>query len=207
MDNKEFIFQMQNQYESLKYFIIKDNKLILNKDGTFVIPFNNVILSSLNPILFTLDPKEIFHILRMLELLQKKELTDKEKGFINQYVLRYLKLNNMALNDSNINTNLIISLNIPIYLSYDEEFQKYPGSLLIQKIIINYSENLEKNNGNSIDSQKRLVLIPKDNPNFIIEQENNYIHNFEKAGFTSLLLITSTIALTCAYIAYFILGK
>ena len=206
MDNKEFIFQMQNQYESLKHFSIKDNNLILNKDGIYSIPLNSVVFANLNPNLFLLDAKEIFHIIRMLELLPKKELNYNEMAFINQYVNRYIKLNDMALTESNIDNNLIIGLNIPIYLSYDTEYEFNPCSIMIQKILVKHSEEIEKMEGNSKDSQKRLVLTPN-NPNFIQIYEEDKIHNFEKAGFVSLLLITSTIAATCVYIAYFILGR
>lgn len=201
MNNKTFLNEMQHIYETLKYFYIEDDFLVLNYEGNFKIPFTNVILSSLNPNLFMLDPKETFHILYMLELLPKKELSISESEFIKQYVTRYLKLNDMALSNSNIDTQLVWGLSIPIYSSYDPEFINNQSSLIIQNLVNSHSENLE--NSNSIGKQQKLVLV---NPNFEQTYEDPIV-TFEKAGFTTLLLIASTVVATSFYIIHFILGS
>ena len=38
MNNEMFLKQYQNLYESLQYFSINENKLILNYEGTYTLP-------------------------------------------------------------------------------------------------------------------------------------------------------------------------
>lgn len=199
MDNEMYLNQMKNTYESLRYFSIKENFLTLNLETTYRIPFSNVNLATLNQNLFILDPSEIFHILYMLQLLPQQEITKEEETFINQYVTRYLKLNDMALTESNLDTNLIWGLSIPIYSSYDPDCINNPACQIIQHIINNHSEEIENSKG----KHPRLVLT---NPNFENTSNEVELTSFEKAGFTTLLLIWSSVAATCAYIAYFILS-
>lgn len=199
MNNEIYLNQMKNTYESLRYFSIEGNLLVLKLETTYKIPFTNVNLTTLNQNLFTLDPSEIFHILYMLQLLPQKEISTQEEAFINQYVTRYLKLNDMALTESNLDTNLIWGLSIPIYSSYDPEYINNPGCQIIQNTINNHSEEIENSKG----KHPRLVLT---NPNFEQTYDEVELTSFEKAGFTTLLLIWSTVAATCAYIAYFIIS-
>jgi len=199
MQNKAFLNHMKTLYDSLKFFEIDNNKLILNYNGTYIIPFNNVLLDKLNQNLFLLEPNEIIHILYMLELLPKKSITKEENEFINNYILRYLKLNDMALSNSNIDTNLIWGLSIPIYSSYDQNFIDNPCSKIIQNIINNHTEEIETSRGN----HPRLILT---NPQFAPIEEVDNLNNIEKAGFTSIILISLAITITCIYIAFFIVG-
>jgi len=203
MNNIDFIFENQNQYDSLKFLSIKDNKLILNKDGIFMIPFSNVQLTNLNPNIFLLDPKELFHTLYMLELLPKNDINQNEEIFIKSYTERYLKLNDRALQESDINQDFVTYIGTPITLSYDPLYENLPCSKIIKNILDTHNNELE--NGRS--NQKKLILIPNQNPNFIQELPEDNIRNFEKAGFSTLLLIGSAVALTCIYIAYFIIGR
>lgn len=199
MNNEIYLNQLKNTYESLRYFSIEGDLLILKLETTYKIPFTNVSLINLNHNLFVLDPSEIFHILYMLQLLPKQEITKEEENFIAQYVNRYLKLNDIALTEANLDTNLIWGLSIPIYSSYDPECINNPCCKIIQNIINNHSEEIENSKG----KHPRLVLT---NPKFENTTNDVELTPFEKAGFTTLLLIWSTVAATCAYIAYFIIG-
>ena len=86
MNNEMFLKQYQNLYESLRYFSIKENVLILNHEGTYTLPLINVSLANINPNLFILKPNEIFHVIRALELLYKQELTENDMIFLKNYV-------------------------------------------------------------------------------------------------------------------------
>lgn len=196
MNNKAYLNQMKNTYASLRYFSIEDNYLILALDRDYKIPISNINLSSLNQNLFILEPSEIFHIIYTLQLLPQSEITQDEEIFIKQYVTRYLKLNDMALTESNLDTNLIWGLSIPIYSSYDPECINNPSCQIIHNMINNHSEEIENNKG----KHPRLVLT---NPNFESTSNEVELTSFEKAGFTTMLIIWSTVAATCAYIAYF----
>lgn len=203
MNNVDFIFEYQNMYESLKYFSIQNNKLILHTIEEFTIPFTNVILSNLNPSIFLLKPEEILHILYALELLPKENLSESEIEFIKGYTERYLKLNDRALQESDIDQNLIYSLGIPIYLASDPIYENYPSCNIIQNALNLHNEELENGRG----KQKRLVLELNSNPNFIQEIPEDNLHNFEKAGFATLFLISSAVIATCSYIIYFIVNS
>lgn len=198
MNNVTFIEEMQKTYESLKYFSIKDNSLSLNTDKTYTIPFTNVTLANLNPNLFLLDANEIFHILYMLELLPKKDLTENEINFITNYVNEYLVLNDKAIENSDIDQNKVWCRSIPIYTSYSEEYSNSNVSNIIQNIINNHTSEIENSKGN----HPRLVLT---NPQFqTISDENNLVE-FGKAGFTTLLLIIGAVFTTVLYIINFII--
>lgn len=199
MNNEIFINEMKNYYESLQYFNLENNYLVLNYEGIFKIPFVNVTLSSLNPNLFSLDPKEIFHILYMLELLPKDTLNNNEVEFINGYVSRYLKINDLALENDGMDSNLAWGLSIPIYTSYDPLYLNKPGSKIIEDSLNSHTENLSEGRGN----HQKLVLLKNDNFSTISEDEP--ITNLAQAGFTTLVLIFIAVAATVLYIANFII--
>lgn len=201
MNNDMFIKQMKNYYESLQFFSIENGYLTLSYEGTYKIPFISVNLSLLNPNLFSLDPKEIFHILYMQELLFKENLNQNEIEFIKGYLTRYLKLNDMALENENMDSNLVWGLSIPIYTSYDPLFIDKPASKLIEEQINMHSDNLVEGRSN----QQRLVLMKNDNFTTIVEEEP--LSNLAQAGFTTLLLIFSAVTITVLYILNFILIK
>lgn len=198
MENEIFLKQMQNYYESLKFFSISDGKLILHSDIDYKIHLDYTNLSSLNPNLFLLSPIDIFHIIYMLELLHNQNLKENEIAFIQSYANKYLKLNDLAIENNGVDGNLVWCFSIPIYSSYDPEFLNNPCSSIIQKIINSHSENLE----NGRDNHPRLVLT---NPKFQVNEDQN-VEKFEKAGFTTLFLIAGAITITCLYIIYFVIN-
>lgn len=202
MDNQVFLNQMKIYYESLRYFNIENNHLILNiDDNIYKIPFTNVDLTMISPNLFYIDPKELFHILYMLELLPKKELNQTECEFIKSYVNRYLFLNDNALEDNKVNKELLWGISTPIYSSYDPTRVINPAAIIIQNTIANHSEKIESGRGN----QQRLVLTKNDA--FAMIDEDPTPTDFAKSGFTTLALIFTAAASTIMYILNFIIGK
>lgn len=200
MNNEIFLNQMKNLYESLNYFSFEGNILVLNYNGIYKIPFNNVQLSNIDPNLFLLSPNEIFHILRMLELLPKKELNQDEIDFAIQYVNRYLTMNDLSLEKDDIDKNKVWCFSIPIYSSYYPEYINNPISNIIQNIINNHSNEIENSKGN----HPRLVLT---NPNFEQVSTTDYMTDLGKAGFTTLIIIATAVVSTILYIANFIIGS
>ncbi len=196
--NKFFLNSNQNKYPSLKYFSIDNNRLSLNNGkNIFFVYIPNVDLSSLNPTIYLSSPNQLINILYMIELLYHKTLQDTEINFINSYIQNYLKYNDSALNDKTVNHNLLISLSIPIYLSYSEEFINNPASQLIFDKINSYNTEIE----DKMNKSPRLVLK---NNNFDLEKVEDPVENFEKAGFTTIALITLGIITACTIVASYI---
>jgi len=100
MSNEEFLNQIQHMYDSAQYLNLENNLLTLNYNGTNTITLTNVSLTNLNPNLFLLQPDEIFDTLHILDILPKQEINDYESTFINNYVNKYLELNDKALEHS-----------------------------------------------------------------------------------------------------------
>ena len=194
MNNEMFLKQYQNLYESLQYFSINENKLILNYEGTYTLPLINVSLVNINPNLFILKPNEIFHIIRALELLYKKELNENDIIFLKNYIKTYLALNDKALEGHDEYINELNGFQIPICLSYDPYFTNNPTSIIIQEIVNEHSNEFE--NGKS--KHPRLVLANKE----IINDPTS--DDILQAGFSTLILIFLTVAATCLFIYQFI---
>jgi len=203
MENKIFIEQMKNYFDSLKCFDIQDNFLILQTDKIFKIPLLHTYLSQLEQSIFMLHPTEIFQIIYLLELFYRTQLSESEKEFIINYTNKYLILNENITNGNDINQNRLWCLELPINNAYKEEFSEYPCSKLIISIIDKHSEEINSGLGKS----PKLVLVKGNNPNFELEENIDELKTFEKAGFTTLLLIASTVISTCLYIAYFIIDR
>jgi len=202
MDNKIFLEELKNTYESLRYFNIIDNYLILKLDKEYKTPIIHTNLKNLNINLFLLHPTEIFQIIYMLELLYKNALSDFEINFIKDYTKKYLLIeDNNKSENNNINLNRLWCLGLPINLAYDIEFINMPCAKCIIAELNNHTNEIESGRGN----YPTLTLKKGENPNFEIEEQND-MYNLEKAGFTTLFLITSTIVATLVYIAYFIIG-
>ena len=197
MDNEEYLKLLQNSYDSLKDFSINDNRLILHLDKEYKIHLTYTKLSDLDPDLFLLKPKDILHIIYMLELLPKNNLNDNEIKFINDYTKYYLEMSTLSLDNNQIDQKLVWGFDIPIYSSYDPNYIHTPCSKIIQELLNKHIDEIENNFSNT----PRLVLT---NPNFKIEQEFDPVESFEKAGFTTLFLIAGAIISTCIYIIYFI---
>ena len=89
MSNQDFLINYQNRYESLKYFTINNNTLILKDNGVFMQDISHTNLARLNPNLFLLSPVEIYQIIYMLELLYKNNLSEYEINFANTYINNY----------------------------------------------------------------------------------------------------------------------
>lgn len=202
MENKIFLEQMKLYYDSLKYFDIQDNFLILQLNKTFRIPLRCVNLSTLDKNIFMLSPVEIFQIIYVSELLYKENLGESEKDFIINYTKKYLELSDNVKTNQNNDLNKLWCLEIPINVAYKDEFFELPGSKIIISEIDRHLEEINSGLGKS----PKLVLKKGDNPNFELEESIDQVRNFEKAGFTTLFLITSAVAATCMYIAYFIFG-
>lgn len=201
MDNELFLNQYKNIYNSLTYFSFKGNILVLEYNNTILeTPLNYTSLSNLNNSVFMQNPIDIFNIIHMLELLYKKELNDTEVQFITNYIKAYLDLNDLALEGQNDQQERLWCLSIPVYSSYDPKVYANPGAQIIQNETTNHIE--DRQSGKSNSNVQKLVLS---NPNMPSTYDDT-LHSFEKAGFTTILLIAGTIAATCIYIAYFIVG-
>lgn len=202
MDNEIIFRNLQNSYDSLKYFTIRNNILYFkDNDKLYSLPLQIVNISKLNPNLFLIKPRDIYRVIYLLETINKKEITEYDSEFIKQFTNKYLKLESDRLESSDINENEIMCLGIPIYTSYDPMFMNNPGSKLIQDILNNHTEQIE--NGKS--HGQKLVLT---NPMFPkTEDEPNDLIEFGKAGFTATFLIILTVIITSIYITLFILNK
>ncbi len=197
MDNKYFLENLRSTYESLKFFTIEDNFLILNYNGTFKIKLENVVLSNLNPNLFRLAPNEILQVIYVLELLFKANLSENEAKFVESYANKYANLSKEALSSDEFDENHLWCLSIPIYTAYDEAFINNLGSKIIQDTLNKQANAV--NNGKSL--QPKLVLAKDNLPSL---EDDEAMKNFAQAGFATFILIASTIGLTILYIVYFI---
>jgi len=159
MSNEEFLNQIQHMYDSAQYLNLENNLLTLNYNGTNTITLTNVSLTNLNPNLFLLQPDEIFDTLHILDILPKQEINDYESTFINNYVNKYLELNDKALEHSKdieanedleeLNTKLN-GLKTPIYLAYDPQYENTAASILIQELMNNHIQEIEHGRGNQV---------------------------------------------------------
>ena len=205
--NNEVIFKnLQTSYDSLKYFIIKNNILYFKDDNNvYTLPLISTNLNTINPNLYLLKPRDIYRVIFLLELLNKDILTENDIEFINQYTNKYLKLETMRLENQNVDENEVTSLSVPIYTSYDPKYINKPASKIINELLSNYSQEIE--NGRS--SVQTLALKPKNIPDTIIREdyEDSPLNDFKQAGFTAIILIISTVVLTSLYIFFFILSK
>lgn len=197
MNNELLLNELQNSFPNLRYFKLSNNVLSLEFDGSYRIPFINTSLSNINPNLFLQNPKEIFNILYMLELLNKNELNESEIAFITSFVNRYLKYSDLATKGNEVDKDLLWCLSIPIYTSYDPNYIENMGSSIIQNIINSHSEEIE----NSKCMHERLVLT---HPDFGGNYEEDTFSYLEKAGFATLTLIGGAITFTLLFIIFFI---
>lgn len=196
MENYYFLENAKQLYDSLKYFSMNNNVLTLRYSGEFQIILEHINLASINPNLYLLSPIEIFQVIYMLELLYKQTLNENETKFIEDYTNKYLKLSTDALNTETSNTSRLWCLSIPIYTSYNPEFINLPGSILIQNLLNKQAQDI--NSGKNL--QPKLVLVKDDLPNL---EDDEAMKNFAQAGFTTIVLIATTITLTVLYIIYF----
>ena len=203
MNNSVFLNQIKPHYESLKYFEIKNNYLILYTNKTFILPLIHTNLSTINKDVFLASPSEIFHFLQMYELLYKTELNDSEKEYIKSFTNKYLYLKNNNNNGNEINNITLWCLELLISTSFNESFINNPASQEIINIIDDFNQKLESGLGTGM----KLVLTKNGNQNFDIEEEYDNIKNFEKAGFTTIFIIVFTIIITCIFIAIFVMNK
>ena len=95
------------------------------------------------------------------------------------------------------------ALHIPISKSEEAPFINSYASKLIHETINNH--NIESFSTNS--RGPRLVRTNKTVENFYIPEENNNFADISKYGFSTIILIITTIFMTCLYIAFFIIGK
>jgi hypothetical protein len=199
MTNELYLNQIKPTYESLQNFQIHNNTLYFKDDTTYVLPLQTVKLYELNNNLFLLKPRNIYRIIYLLELFPKPELTDGDVKFIEAYVQRYLENEDRRLKGEEVDETELFQLGIPIYKSYDPIYIESKTSQVIQNVINNHSSSMEQSRG------PKLVLA---NPTFKgTTDEDNYLANLEKAGFTTIFLIAAAIILTSLYIAFFVFSK
>ena len=194
MNNELFFNSIKDNYDNLKNFILKNNTLFFYDNEIYMIPLNHITLQNINPNLFLLNSKDIYRIIYMLELLPQKELNEQDKFFVTQYVKKYLELESNKLANESSLEHEIDCLGMPIYFSDDPSLTNTPCSMLIHSVIEDHLNNVKEGK----DRGPRLILH---NPNFIIPEENNDLEYLEKAGFTTILLIASTVIITCIFLA------
>ncbi len=203
MDNELVLKNLQKSYDSLRCFVIKNNILYFKDDNKiYQLPLQTVNISNLNHNLFLIKPRDIYRIIYLLEILNKKEITEYDSEFIKQYTVKYLKLEKERLENAEVDENEIMCLKMPIDLAYNSIYSNNPSSLLIQNIINNYAEQIESGKSHG----KKLVLEKENLPKTLDDEPNTWI-DLGKAGFTTTFLIVLTIILTSVYIAFFVLNK
>ena len=205
--NNDVVFKsLQQSYDSLRVFDVINNILYFNYNGaTYQLPLNIVSFSSLNPDIFLLKPEDIYRIIYLLELLPKDNLTPSDEEFITQYTEKYLKLEQGRIeereNDKGLDDKDILCLSIPINVAYDPRFVDKRASKIIDEILYRHTEEIESGNFKG----QKLVRI---NPNVPRECSlGDEVSDFGKAGFTTILIILSSVLFTGLYIAYFMIGK
>ena len=197
MSNEIYFNLIKGNYESLNLFYIKDNTLFFQDGSTYMLPLDHITLSNINTNLFLLRPRDIYRVLYLLELLPKREITENDKIFINEYVQKYLSLEEKKLSNESIEDHRVDCLGMPIYFSDDPSLENTPASIEIHNILQKHTEEISGGKSKG----PKLVLT---NPNFIIEEDENSLIDYGKAGFTTILLIAGTVVATCIYIALFI---
>ena len=200
MDNKTFLEQNKNKFNSLNFFDIQNNYLILKAKTNYILPLQYTNLVNLPTNLFLLHPVDIYKIIYIFEFLNKKEINDKEQKFIEDYTNKYLELSKDETNKDDLT---IWGLGLPIHFAYDSLFINNPASNIIRTYIEKNQLDKENDRGNN----QKLVLIKGENTNFDLVEEYDNIKSFKDAGFTTIFLITSAIVSTCLYIAYFIIWQ
>lgn len=200
MDNKDFLENLKKSYQNLSYFTIENNSLILNLDKKYKIPLIYTRLDSINNFIFYLNPKEILQLLYIYELVQKDNLQNNEKEIIKSFMNEYLKLKNTNLNENKFNERLLFCIELLINDCYSLTNNNREGAIYLISLIDEY----DKTNNSGKSNDHALVLKKNDNPNFLIENEIDEVKEFEKAGFSTILLITLGIVGTLTYIAFFI---
>ncbi len=203
MNNELFLKNYKDIYNSLNYFTYQDNFLIFHINEGIKIPLTHVnLVDYANSTLYYLSPNEIFQVIYMLEILYLSNLTEGKINYIKDYTKKYLDLYDKVSNNETDDELRYEAISIPINLSYNDEFNNMSASMIIKEMINNHLENTEKSRGNG----KALVLSKHDNPNFEMVYEENPIETVTKAGFTTIILIATTITLTCLYLAYFVIN-
>ena len=201
MNNEVYFKQIKPFYNSLKYFDVKNNYLILHTTQDFILPLIKTNLELINKDIFLAQPNEIFHFFQMHELLYKQELTEKEIAYISDFTNKYLQLKNNNNEGKDINNITLWCIELLISIAFRDEFINNPASQKIISLIDNFNKELES----GLNTSVKLVLTKNGNQNFLIEEEIDNIKNFEKAGFTTLFIVIITVVLTCLFLAFFIM--
>lgn len=198
MNNNDYLNKLKPIYNSLLYFDIKDNYLILTTNKTFILKLIHTDLSQINPDIFLAEPGEIFHFIQMNELLYKSEINEKEIIYIKDFTSRYLKIKQKNNEGNEINNITLWCLELLISKSFNEEFINNPASKIITSLIEEDNEKIKS----GLNTGLRLVLTKESDPT----TNNNNIRELEKAGFTTIILISLTIILTCIYFINFVIN-
>lgn len=198
MDNSLILENLKKRYPNLKDFMIRDNQLIFN--GNNINNIENINFNNINEYIFLLGPNQIIQIINMYILLNKNNLNDDEKQYIINFMNEYYKIKDYNLEGNNTNELYLFCLELLINDSYNLASLNMPGALLIEDIIERKNNELSSGKSNSA----KLILKKESNPDFLIPEEYDNSKEFEKAGFTTILLITITAISTLLYIAFFI---
>lgn len=216
MSNNEYLIYLQKQHESMRYFQMQGNKLILSINRrendsvktdylTILIDHLNLaLLDQMNPSLFYQNPLDIYSILTLLELFYKVQLTNQDLNYIHSYVSDFIKIqspliNNTTNDGNNMNYIRCTCLEMPIVLADNPSFENSPCAIEIRKMLNANLENVTSGKGNCV----RLVRTKGDFDYSDEDEIEDMTKIVEKAGFTTISIIVLGVVLACSYLIYF----
>ncbi len=205
MNNDIVFVNLQRSYDNLSAFSVKDNTLFFHFNGNiYQLPLNSVNLNLLDPSIFLLKPKDIYRVIYLLELLPKDNLTPSDEEFVVQYTEKYLRLEQERVEHTDnegysIDEKTVFGLSIPINAAYNPQFVLKKAAKIIDELLCKKAEEIESGNFKG----HKLVRFNPSTPKEIDFDEDG----LQKTGFTTFIIIASTVILTGIYIAYYILGK
>ena len=196
MNNSEYLNSLKPKYESLTNMYIKNNVLYYDR---YILPLI-INLNTINPDLFLLSPEEIINTIYIIQLLYKPSLNEIEKNMLIRYTHKYNELNNQDNKDFNM-----FGLSIPIFISYDENFQNSPGATIIRAEYTKICEQIELQNNGGKSKELIRVRKNKDIPNSYEYYEyidfSNNLDQMQNAGFVTIFIIFFGIILSTLILA------
>lgn len=226
MNNDKILKQLQESYPNLRDFIVNDGLLSyngynLNVDLSQIDPiFFNLLPDSIfaylkNGIYKSWDiNKRIIHHLNNL-VVTEEEIKELNFFVIQLMIKRDIIKNNIDFFNKSIN-NPSIRKFYKEYLDSDEILKKaisnrgssYPANAMLANMIDEQRKNEVQNNTNTQDLGYSRVRGKKDIKGYDVFKENeeyleklNKRQNLNAAGFTSIILIVSTILAVASYLA------
>lgn len=226
MNNDKILKQLQESYPNLRDFIVNDGLLSyngynLNVDLSQIDPiFFNLLPDSIfaylkNGIYKSWDiNKRIIHHLNNL-VVTEEEIKELNFFVIQLMIKRDIIKNNIDFFNKSIE-NPSIRKFYKEYLNSDEILKKaisnrgssYPANAMLANMIDEQRKNEVQNNTNTQDLGYSRVRGKKDIKGYDVFKENeeyleklNKRQNLNAAGFTSIILIVSTILAVASYLA------